>query len=160
MTKDEILRRFVDQIAGELETITAAAKGAFSTATNAEHHAEGKYDTFSLETSYLARGQARRVEELSTALERMQQLPLKAFTADMPIVLGALVRMKAEDGEERTVFLGPSGGGEETEADGETITIVTSRSPLGTCILGKKVGDVFEIKMGPLAKQYTITSVE
>ncbi len=160
MTKREILQCFVDQLAEELETITAAAKGSFDTATHEEHHAEGKYDTFSLETSYLARGQAKRVEALTDGLERLQQLPLKVFTKTSPIVLGALVRMEAADGECRAVLLGPSAGGEEIQVDGEDIIIVTSASPLGKSILGKRVGDSFEIKIGYLAQQFTITSVE
>ncbi|MBT3193105.1 MAG: transcription elongation factor GreAB [Verrucomicrobia bacterium] len=160
MTKDEIHQRFVDQLALELETITTAAQASFDTATDEEHHAEGKYDTFSLEASYLARGQAKRVEELRTAVERMQQLPLRAFTDGDPIVLGALVRMRAENGETRTVFLGPSAGGEELEIEGESIVIVTSRSPLGSSILGKTLGESFGIKLGPIAQTFTITSVE
>ena len=160
MTKSEIHQQFVDQLAAEVDTITAAARSSFDTATNEEHHAEGKYDTFSLESSYLARGQAKRVEELTTALDRLQMLPMKTFSATTPIVLSALVRMEAENGEKRTVFLGPSAGGEEFLADGEEIVIVTSGSPMGQAILGKRVGATFDIKLGPIAQTFTITSVE
>jgi hypothetical protein len=53
MTKKDIHQRFVDQLARELESIAAAARKSFATATNEEHHAEGKYDTFKLESPTL-----------------------------------------------------------------------------------------------------------
>ena len=160
MTKQEIHQLFIARLGKELETITAAARNAFEAATSDEHHAENKYDTFSLESSYLARGQAKRVGELSEALERLQQLPLKTLEPTTPILLSALVRLQAGDGEKRTVFIGPAAGGEALEAEEETIVIVTSRSPLGQALLGKVVGDAFDIKMGPLAQTFTVMSVE
>ena len=160
MTKEEIHRCFVEQLAGELESITEAAKKNIATVSNEEHKAESKYDTFSLETSYLARGQAMRVEALRDALERLQVLPLKKLAADDPIQLSALVRMEANDGEKRTLFFGPSGAGEEIEADGETILIVTSAGPLGKAVLGKRAGESFRIRLGPLEQEFTIKSVE
>ena len=160
MTKEDIHRRFLEQLSEELESIRAAAKKAFDTATSGEHRAESKYDTFSLESSYLARGQAKRVDELSDALERLQMLPLVALGDAAPIQLGALVRLEANDGEKRTLFFGPAAGGEEITVDGEEVTIVTSSSPLGQAVLGKKVGDSFEIKMGIDAQTFTVRSVD
>jgi hypothetical protein len=68
MNKADLYQTLIDQLQQELATVTAAAKSSFATATSDAHHAEGKYDTFSLETSYLARGQAKRVAELHDAL--------------------------------------------------------------------------------------------
>ncbi|MBT3295017.1 MAG: transcription elongation factor GreAB [Verrucomicrobia bacterium] len=160
MTKQDIHQRFIDQLTREVETITAAAKSSFDTATNAEHQAKSKYDTFSLETSYLARGQAKRVEELNDALERLQQLPLKALDATTPILLSALVRLRADDGETRALFLGSAAGGEMISVDGEEIIMVTARAPLGQAVLGKTVGDTFDIKMGIDTQTFTVVSVE
>ena len=159
MTKKKIHQLFVAKLSAELESITAAAKNSFDVATNAEHQAKSKYDTFSLESSYLARGQAKRVEELTASLERLQMLPLKDMDEKTPIQLSALVRIEASDGEKRVLFFGPSAGGEEVTVDGEEIIIVTSSSPLGQAVLGKKVGDSFDIKMGIDAQTFTITSV-
>ena len=160
MTKKDIHQCFVDQLTSELESLTAAAKNTIATATNKEHHAKSKYETFSLESSYLARGQAKRVEELTDALERLRMLPLKKLNDTAPIQLSALVRLEASDGEKRTVFFGPAGGGEEIIVDGEEIIIVTSRSPLGQAVLGKTVGDAIDIKMGIDAQTFTVVSVE
>jgi transcription elongation GreA/GreB family factor len=160
MTKQQIHQAFLAQITTELSTITAAAKGSIATATDKAHQAEGKYDTFSLESSYLARGQAKRVDELSAARERLQLLPLKELDNTTPIMLSALIRLEAGDDDHRTIFIGPAAGGETLQANGETITIVTTHSPLGRALLGKKTGDAFKIKLGPDTKHFTILSVE
>ena len=160
MTKKDIHRRFIDQLATELAAITAAAKKSFATATDEEHHAEGKYDTFKLESSYLARGQAKRVEELTRALDSLRMLPLQKLHDASPIQLGALVRLQRDTGETRALFFGSAAGGEKIVADGEEIMLVTSRSPLGQAVLGKTAGDAFEMKIGADTFKYTVTSVE
>ena len=147
-------------MAAELESITVAAKASFATATSDEHRAENKYDTFKLESSFLARGQAKRVEELTSALESLQMLPLQELHNASPIQLGALIRLKAEDGAISVLLFGYAAGGETVLADGEEVVIVTSRSPLGQAVLGKIVGDTFEFKMGNDRHTFTVLSVE
>jgi transcription elongation GreA/GreB family factor len=160
MTKEEIHRRFINQLADELASITSAAKNSASMATSEAHRAESKYDTFSLENSYLARGQAKRVEELTFALERLQVLQLKEMSDTTPIQLSALVRLEASDGTKRTLFFGPAAGGEKISADGEEIVIVTARSPLGQALLGNTVGSTFDVKLGHATHSFTVVSVE
>jgi transcription elongation GreA/GreB family factor len=160
MTKQEIHQRFVQRITEELASITAAAKTSFATATSDDHHAEHKYDTFKLESSYLARGQAKRVEELRRALSGLQAQPLTALHNKSRIQLGALVRLESGDGRRRTLFIGSAAGGETILADGEEITIVTSQSPMGQAVLGKTAGDTFELKIGIDRQVFTIRSVE
>ena len=160
MTKNEIHRCFVDRLSSELEALTAAAKNSASMATSEAHRAESKYDTFSLEASYIARGQAQRVEELTFALQRLQSLPLSALNASAPIRLGALVRLASGDGAKRVLFFGPAAGGEKISADGGEVVIVTARSPLGLALLGKTAGDTFDFKIGKASHTYTVMSVE
>lgn len=160
MTKKEIHQRFIAQLTTELRSIRAAAKQSFATATDEEHQAESKYDTFKLESSYLARGQAKRVEELTNALESLEMLPLHELNGASPIQLGALVRLKADDGEHRLLFFGSAAGGDKILVNGEEIMIVTSLSPLGQAVLGKNAGDTFEVKIGCDTHKHTVISVE
>ena len=160
MTKHEIHRRFIEQLSAELDALTSAAKNSASLATDEAHRAESKDDTFSLENSYLARGQALRVEELRHALQRMQALPLSDLPAETPVRLGTLIRLKAADGTRRTLFFGPAAGGEKVVADGEEIVIVTARSPLGQALLGRAVGDVVELAVRGAKREYEIVAVE
>ncbi len=160
MTKEDIHRRFIDQLIKEWESITAAAKNSITTATSEAHRAESKYDTFSLESSYLARGQAKRVEELKYAIERLQMLQLRQLYDTSPIQLGALVRLVSSDDKKRTLFFGPAAGGEQISADGEEIVIITAVSPLGRALLGKIEGDTLNIKIGNSNQTFRVISVE
>ncbi len=160
MTKKAIHQALLRQLSQELETIQSAARASFATATSDAHHAEGKYDTFSLETSYLARGQAKRVAELRDALERLQLIALKPLTPDDPVQLGALVRLETEAGNQRLLFFGSAAGGETITADGEEIVIVTAQSPLGRAVLGKIVGERFDIRIAGQQQTFTLIAVE
>ena len=160
MIKAEIHRMFVEKLELELESIVAAAKATFATATDEAHHAESKYDTFSLESSYLARGQAKRVAEVSDALERVQMLPLKEFGESDPILLGALIRLEDDSGEKLMLFFGPAAGGETVAAGGEEVMMITSASPMGQALINKRVGDSFELAIGYKTRRLTVVSVE
>lgn len=159
MTKNDIHRRFIVKLEQDLEAITASARASFATATDDEHRAEHKYDTFKLESSFLARGQAKRVEDLTAALDSLRVLPLKALPKGSPVQLGALIRLKADDGTTRSLLFGSAAGGETTHVAGEEITIVTSGSPLGQAVLGKTSGETFQMKTGPVAQKFKILSV-
>lgn len=160
MTKEAIHRRFIDQLTSEADALKAAAKNSISMATSEAHRAESKYDTFSLESSYLARGQAIRLEELTHALERLRALPLKALAGTAPIQLSALVRLRSGEGKTQTLFVGPAAGGEHLTADGEEVTLITARSPLGQALLGKTAGATFTFKAGRVTQTLTVLSVE
>ncbi len=157
--KAMIHRLFVESLAAELAAITAAAQSTIATATDKEHQARSKYETFSLESSYLARGQAKRVDELSEALERLKVLPLQPLDASTPIKLGALVRLVDADGVGRSLLLVPAGGGAEITVGGESIVLVTPSSPLGKAVLGRRVGELVELRMGDSLTPFTIDTV-
>ena len=160
MTKKEIHEEFVGLMTAELKVISDAAKQQLATATDNEHQAKSKYETFGLESSYLARGQAKRAAELKDALERFQVLPLKELNDSTPIQLSALVKLESADLSKRTLFIGPAAGGDKISVDGEEIVIITSQSPMGRALLGKKVGDCFDISLGRDAQTFTVMSVE
>ena len=158
-SKKIIHRLLIDHVQAELDAITDAAKKSFATATSDEHRAESKYDTFKLESSFLSRGLAKRVEELTTALESLQGLDLKKLNKHTPVQVSALIRLKSDDGKTLAIFLGPDAGGESIRVDGEEISIVSARSPLGIAVLNKLVGDTFELTTGKATTRFTVLSV-
>ncbi len=160
VTKPEIHQRFLDQLRQELDAITASAKSSFASATDEANRSEHKYDTFKLEESFLARGQARRVKDLAAALESLQMLPVNELPKGSPVQFGALIRLKAGSGTSSTLLFGSAAGGETLVVDGEEITVVTVQSPLGQALSGKKAGESFELKVGPALQTFEIFSVE
>lgn len=143
--KIHIHRLITEQLTADLETFSTAAKTAHEASIHEENIPDNKYDTLSLEASYVAQGQANRAQELKSALHAYRTLALQEFQADAPIRLTALVTLEAEDGETRKLFIGPQEGGLKLMADGEEVVVITAGSPLGSALIGKCVGDLVNI---------------
>jgi transcription elongation GreA/GreB family factor len=154
--KKALFEELLARLEAELRAAEAAQRATHEAATHEEARPENDKDTRALEQSYLARGQARRVEELRIAVAETRAIPLRAFDADTPIALSALVTTSDDRGEQR-VLLALHGGGEEL-SDG--VRVITTRSPLGRALLGKVVGDEVELqKSGAETRTLTVLDV-
>ena len=141
--KSALLEQIRAELRTRLERLSQAAMEAHAAATDPGSKAEGKYDTRSLEASYLAAGQARQVEELAEALRVFDNLTMPDFEADDAIEAGALVGVEIRGGES-WFLLAPASGGLEIARDGREITLLTPASPLYQKLVGLAVGDELE----------------
>ena len=132
---------------------TETKKGA----THVEAKAENDKDTRGLEMSYLARGQAMRVEEVDETIKRLRFVNLRSFD-DAPIDLGAMVRVLVDD-KPRFFFLVPAGGGTKVRIDGVDVALLSPASPVGRALLEKYEGDDFEISIGGHMRLHEIDRV-
>lgn len=146
----------IEQLMLDLGTLERAQFAVQQAATHEEAKPENDKDTRALEQSYLARGQARRVLELRTALSRIEGMRLRAFSAGQPIALGALVVVEAGD-QRQSIFLAPEGGGRRLLAG--SVQVVTPESPLGRALLGKFVGDECTVRLGDRLQEKTIAEL-
>ena len=137
--KQEILTKLISTLKTELDVCLKAAAAATAAATDPDSKAENKYDTRSLEASYLARGQALRVAELEEAVRSFESLSARSFRADEAVAIGALVILEAADGLS-IYFIGPSAGGTEVLHGGHEILVVTPSAPLGQKLIGRRQG--------------------
>lgn len=144
-------------VAKDLAVLERAQAAAREGATHEEAKPENDKDTRALEQSYLARGQAARVEELRAGLALVQALPLRAVGADAPAALGALVTVTDDDDDEQCYFVAPYGGGHRL-AKG-AVQVVTPKSPLGQALLGKRAGDDCEVRVAGKVRALTVTGV-
>ncbi len=153
--KDELER----VLATALETLERTHQAAREGATHEEAKPENDKDTRALEQSYLARGQAMRIEELRTGLADVQALPVRTFGEGQPAALGALVA--AEEGDEERLlllFLAPHGGG-TLLAEG-AVSVITPGSPLGRAVLGKRAGDECNVRIAGRVRELRVARVE
>jgi transcription elongation GreA/GreB family factor len=151
--KDEL----VALLKGDLEILSRAHDATREAATHEEAKPENDKDTRALEQSYVARGQALRVEEVRKSLAELLAMPLRSFGEDHPVALGALVAV--EEGEQRhTFFLASHGGG--ASLAGGTIQVVTPKSPLGRALLGKRVGDECEAQVAGRTRHLDLVEIE
>ncbi|MEX5686588.1 MULTISPECIES: GreA/GreB family elongation factor [Pseudomonas] len=159
MHKPTVHQLILDKLRIDLDIAERAAQTAYETATHEENIAENKYDTLGLEASYLAAGQAKRVEEIRQSLTLCQNLMLRPYDNQRGIEVGALLGLEDEKGREQWLFLAPDAAGLKIDLVGQPITVITPRSPLGKSLLGKFDGDEVEILVAGTRQQFTVTEV-
>lgn len=150
--RDELVARLKER----LETAERAQRAAAEAATHEEARPENDKDTRGLEQSYVARGQAARVGQLREAVSAIQTMPLRAFTDDQPVAVGALITAE-EDDRQLLLFLAPQGGG--TMLAGGTVRVVTLDSPLGQALLGKEAGDECDVQLDGRVRTLALIAV-
>ena len=158
MNKKSIINRLTKQIAEELAAITAAAKATYDIATNEDNKPENKYDTRSLEASYLAGAQAERVADMKEVHAIFENLPLKEFNENSKISSTALVELNQNE-KITFVLIMPKGGGQTCKFEGQQIQVITAESPLGKALIGKCCGDFIDLETGSTRREYEIISV-
>lgn len=141
--KSELLELIRAELRARLERLAKAAMDAHAAATDPGSKAESKYDTRSLEESYLATGQARQVRELGETLRIFENLRPVDFSGGDEIGSGALVEV-ARGAEKLRFLLVPAAGGMEIFSDGKEITLLSPESPLYLALHGKRAGDALD----------------
>lgn len=144
------------QLTAALGALERAHKATREGATHEQAKPENDKDTRALEQSYLARGQAMRVEELTTSVAEVQAMPVRDFVPSDPVALGALVAVE-EDGTRRLFLMAPQGGGAAL-AEGR-VQVITPRSPVGRALLGKRAGDDCTLEVGGKVRELEVLSV-
>jgi transcription elongation GreA/GreB family factor len=156
-TKKALKEELVAVLQADLDALERAQKATREGATHEEAKPENDKDTRALEQSYLARGQAVRVDELRNGLAMLNAMQLREFPDGAPVALGALVT--TDDGEDENVlWMAPHGGGARLHKG--TIQVVTPKSPLGQGLLGKCEGEECQVRLAGRVKELTLTRVQ
>jgi transcription elongation GreA/GreB family factor len=154
-SKRALLDELVALLGATLEAARAAHRSAIEGATHAEARPENDKDTRGLEQSYLARGQAQRIEELEAELAEVAAMELPAVAADAPARLGCVVEVLEGD-RRRRYLVAPHGGGVELAGE---VQVVTPRSPVGQALLGKRAGDEVELRLRGAVRELEIVAI-
>jgi transcription elongation GreA/GreB family factor len=157
--KARVLAALRERVAAQLAALTSSQKTAQAGATHAEAKQEHPKDTRAIESQYLARGRAARVENLQDVRAVLHALAPVAFDDDDPIALTALVGVETDEGDESLYFVVPAGGGETLVVDDTTILAVTPASPLGHALIGRHVDDEVSVELPGGLRRLTVVSV-
>lgn len=141
MKKQELLNKIIELLNLEAENLINAAKTAHEDSIGEENKAENKYDTRSLEASYLAEAQANMASTINENIACYKNIELKDFNEESKVALTALIELESESGEHNFYFLGPKNGGIEIEYKKHKILLITPSSPIGRKLIGRQVGD-------------------
>jgi transcription elongation GreA/GreB family factor len=156
MDKFLLQQQVLERLAEDLLQTEQAARAAYETATHEENIAENKYDTLGLEAAYLATGQARRAEAIRQAIANWHQFRPRPYDASKGIELGALVCLLESNDTQQLLFLGPDGGSMKLVRDAQLVQVISSASPLGRAMLGKREGDEVSIQVAQNLQQFEV----
>ncbi len=152
--KRELIRRLISEVEADLQAAIASQKSTQEGAVHEDAKAEDDKDTRAIESQYLARGLAQRVEELQETLLKLSTLKVRDFGDEDPIALSALVTVTSDEGETRYLLV-PAGGGRKIDR----ILVVTPSSPVGRALLGKRSQDEVTIRTPNGARECEIEEV-
>ena len=158
MNKVDLVQIIIQQLEDKLQVAHASTQRAIDAATDEETVPEHKYDTLALEASYLAHGQAMRVQESEEELRQYRTLVLRDFV-DARIAVGAYVELVDENDVEKAFFIGPCSGGLTVEWQGKEVFVLTPKSPLGRALVGKEEGEEVEMKIGDKTTCYEVVTI-
>lgn len=139
-SKADLIEHLRRELAAGLARLEQAARDAHAAATDPDAQAESKYDTRSLESSYLASGQEQQLDNLASELRLLEGFSFPDFDLDAAIEAGALIEAINGDGA-AWFLLAPAGGGLELEFEDSPLTVLSPDSSLYGKFLGHHVGD-------------------
>jgi len=154
MIIEELKRRVQD----ELAVAQAASDNTASYARDGDVKSDGKYDTRGIEAGYLAGAQEKRVEELKLELQMLEELPLREFSRDEEVAIGALVGIEL-NGQTRHYFLSSTAGGTILQIENTPVLVISVFSPIGDAVMGQKLGDEFELETPQGTRVYLVKSI-
>lgn len=139
--KSQLRDQVIQQLESDLAGLKKAAAETHAVSHDEENKQESKYDTRSIEASYLADAQAGQAKSIEEGIYKLRNLNL----TDDPdtAILGSIVILSADD-EDYQFFLLPAGGGITLEYENLPLTVVTPESPIGEKIMASSIADELE----------------
>ena len=163
MNKSELRQIILEQLESRLRIAQSATQRAIDAATDEETVPEHKYDTLALEASYLAHGQALRVQECEGDIQCYRNLVLRdseKIAVSSYVVVIDENDENDENDEYKHFFIGPRVGGLSVTWNHHEIAIVTVNAPFGKALMGKEVGDEIEFKVADKLFCYEVVSID
>lgn len=153
MNKAALKKELLTTLQKTLDTLLAAHADTREAATHEEAKPENDKDTRALEQSYLARGQAMRIESLKAGVAALGVMSVATCETAR---VGALIEVEDEDGEALHYFLAPEGGGTKLKGG---VQVVTPASPLGAALTGKREGDEVELTLAGKKRVWSVSAI-
>ncbi|KZN13154.1 hypothetical protein [Marinomonas sp. TW1] len=162
MNRQIAIDSIVSALQTRFETARAAAQQAREAAINEESVAENKYDTFGLESSYLAHGQSQRVIECENDwLQFSRHVPIQ-FSETGKVCLWSLIRLVPVSSALplRYFFISNIAGGLSLAHLGETLVLVSPETPVGKMLLGQEEGECISLTLAGQTTEFEIDSIQ
>ena len=156
--KKRILESLIKKVKEDLALAQEASESSSEYVRDGDVKSDGKYDTRGLEAGYLAGAQMRRVEELKLELQLLEEIPVRDFSPNEEVSIGALVDIEFK-GQVRTYFVAPTAGGTLLNFDQTPILVISTFSPIGDAVFGTKIGEEFEVETQQETRIYKVRNL-
>lgn len=153
--KKSVIEAFIAHFEQELAMLVRSAKAAHLAATHEESRAEDRHDTFAIEASYLAQGQAVRVQDLQNALAELRGF-LETQRPTAIVEPGTLVTLES-DGRQSLSLVTRHGGGTQIRVGGKAVSLLSFSSPVGEQLRDLREGDDFTVESKSGDRDYVLT---
>jgi transcription elongation GreA/GreB family factor len=153
-TKADVLKGFIEKLKDERNALVASAKAAHLAATHEESKAEDRHDTFAIENSYLAAGQAARVAEIEQTLVEFEHYANQS-APHVQVGPGSYICYDC-DGLKCFALITVLGGGSKLEMDGKSIQVISLKSPLGEELESARPGEEITLELRGIEKDYRL----
>jgi transcription elongation GreA/GreB family factor len=157
--KRRLHAELLSKLTRDREALFASQKEAALGVVHEDNRAESDKDMRSTEASYLARGQALRVQALDDDLAKVANMPVRTFAEGDPVALSAVVTLEV-GATTSVVFLAPAGGGARLEDGDRIVQVVTPSSPMGRALLGAHLDDEVELDRAGVSQILTVLALE
>lgn len=156
--KKDIIDQLIRKLNKELADASEASESTSNYTKSDDLQQEGKYDTRAIEAGYLAGAQRKRVEEIKVDIKLLKDLPIRHFSPEEEIAIGALIELEL-NGKTSKYFISPSSGGALLSTKDGPVMVISAYSPIGSGAIGLKSGDSFELETPKETREYNIFSV-
>lgn len=160
MNRAKILEAYISITEASLAVMEKAAIHAHESAISDETKSQDKYDTQSIELSYLAGAQSKRAADLKESLRKLNLLREMIDEKPQHIVVGSLVELKNLANNSKPIYMIlPIEGGLKVEVDGREISSLLATGPLAEELYGRKEAEEFEVEINNRVFQFRIESL-
>ncbi len=163
MDKQDLIAQLLRQLQASARSALAARDATAAEARDGATPDEKREDARAAhQLGTLGKAQQRRAQQALAEIDALATWKPGPAKATAPIAVGAIVEIEDIDsGEGRTFFLAPVGAGVTLTGPGGDgiLSVVTPASPVGTAVLGRKVGDIVAISQGGELREWQISYV-
>jgi transcription elongation GreA/GreB family factor len=147
MDKKTAIKAVIKELERQKTGLETGLRSAERAAVEAPGAMESHSDTTKAQMHTLAANITELIAENDRTMKYLDGLPIDEPEKRNEIKEGTLVKIKTEEGNEGNYFLIPDGsGGISVDIGGESITLITAKTPLGSILLGKKTGETAVLK--------------
>ena len=147
--KEKLKKQVISKLNEDLNSLKKAAAETRSVSSDDENKQEGKYDTRSIEASYLAEAQADQATQIEESIFKLKNLILPEEPDT--VILGSIAILTDTEDHDLQFFLLPAGGGISLKYENQPLMVITPESPIGEKIIAKALLDnIEETPIGPV----------